>query len=129
MAYRFLADAVVVVHIGFVLFVGVGGFLAWRWPRLIVVHAAAVAWGAGIVAIGWTCPLTPLEKWLRRLGGEASYEGGFVDRYLENVVYPGALTPYLRLAAAVAIAVAWVGWSRRRRAPARRTLVSHPHAP
>jgi hypothetical protein len=115
MPYRLLADVVVVIHIGFVLFVALGGFLAWRWPRVLPAHVAAVVWGVGIIAIGWDCPLTPLEKWLRRLGGEASYEGGFVDRYLENVVYPGELTPHLRVVAAIAIVVAWTGWARRHR--------------
>ena len=38
--------------------------------------------------VGWTCPLTPLENWLRRLGGEAGYSGGFVDHYVLPVLYP-----------------------------------------
>jgi Protein of Unknown function (DUF2784) len=129
MAYRALADVVVLVHIGFVLFVGLGGFLAWRWPRILPAHVAAVAWGVGIITIGWDCPLTPVENWLRRLGGESSYEGGFVDRYLENVVYPGSLTPYLRAAALVTITVSWIGWARRhrRRVTSRRGSVDTVH--
>src|SRR3712207_7996589 len=50
----------------------------------------ALAYGLGIVTIGWTCPLTPLEKWLRP---GSDYEGGFVDQYLEDVVWPEELTP------------------------------------
>jgi hypothetical protein len=65
-------------------------------------HLPSVAWGAGIVAIGWACPLTPLEKWLRRRDGE-SYEGGFVDHYVEDVVYPEELTPLLRVLVAALI--------------------------
>jgi hypothetical protein len=105
--YRVLADVVVLVHFGFVLFVAVGGLLAWRWPILIWAHVAAVAWGAGIVAIGWDCPLTPLEKGLRRLGGEGEYRGGFIDRYVEGVVYPERYTPHLRALAAALVAVGW----------------------
>jgi hypothetical protein len=109
MAYRMVADAVVVVHFGFILFVAAGGLLAWRWPGLVWPHLAAVAWGAGIVAIGWDCPLTPLEKQFRRLAGEQGYEGGFVDRYIEGVIYPERYTALLRVAAALLIAVGWTG--------------------
>jgi hypothetical protein len=113
--YRFVADAVVLVHFGFIVFVAVGGLLAWRWPRLLWLHVPAVLWGLGIVAVGYDCPLTPLEKYFRRLGAAESYEGGFVDRYVENVIYPDDYTPHLRLAAAVLIAVGWAATAHRLR--------------
>jgi hypothetical protein len=113
--YRFVADAVVLVHFGFVVFVAVGGLMAWRWPRLLWLHVPAVAWGLGIVTIGYDCPLTPLEKYFRRLGGAESYEGGFVDRYVEDAVYPDEYTPHLRVAAAALIAVGWAGTALRLR--------------
>ena len=132
-AYRFLADAVVVVHFAFVVFVAVGGLLAWRWPRLLVLHVPAVVWGVGIVAVGYDCPLTPLERHLRELGGEEPGNVGFIDRYVEGVIYPDDLTPLLRAVAAVLIAVGWAGAFVRlrrslRRAPglgAQRTQVSY----
>ena len=65
MLYRLTADAVVILHLSFIVFVVCGGFLAWRWPRLIWVHLPAAAWGTAIELFHWTCPLTPLEKWLR----------------------------------------------------------------
>jgi len=118
MGYRGLADVVVVVHLGFVAFVALGGFIAWRWPRALGAHLAAVAWGAGIVVVGWDCPLTAVERWARRRGGETVDGAGFVDRYLEGVLYPGDLTPYLRVVVAVAIAGSWwVLWYRHRRRP------------
>lgn len=115
MAYRLAADAVVVLHLGFIVFVAVGGVMAWRWPWLIWLHVPAVAWGAAIVAVGFDCPLTPLEKYFRRLGDEGEYDGGFVDRYVEDVVYPDELTPLLRAIAAGLIVVGWAGVIRRRR--------------
>ncbi|MGH9209595.1 MAG: DUF2784 domain-containing protein [Acidimicrobiales bacterium] len=115
MAYRLIADGVVLIHFGFILFVALGGLLSWRWPRLIVGHIAAVAWGAGIVAIGWDCPLTPIEKHFRRLGGEQGYSGGFVDRYIEGVIYQDDFTPWLRLLVAVLVGVGWAGLYLRRR--------------
>ncbi|HET9226996.1 MAG TPA: DUF2784 domain-containing protein [Thermoanaerobaculia bacterium] len=92
MLYRILADAVVVLHFAFVLFVVLGGLLALRWPRAAWFHLPAAVWGAGIEFLGGICPLTPLEIRLRRLGGEAGYSGGFVEHYILPVLYPEALT-------------------------------------
>lgn len=92
-----LADAVVVLHFGFVLFVLFGGLLALRWPRVIWLHLPAAIWGALIEFAGWTCPLTPLEKWLRREGNLGGYEGGFVEHYILPVLYPQALTRNIQL--------------------------------
>ena len=92
MLYRILADAVVVLHFAFVLFVVLGGLLALRWPRAAWFHLPAAIWGAGIEFLGGICPLTPLEIRLRRLGGEAGYSGGFVEHYILPVLYPEALT-------------------------------------
>lgn len=114
--YRWLADAVVVIHLGFIVFVAVGGLLAWRWRKVIWAHMASVAWGIGIVWLGFDCPLTPLERNLRDRGGEDVYRESFVDRYVEGVVYPEQYTPHLRALAAALIIVAWAGlvWPRLR---------------
>lgn len=109
------ADVVVVVHLGFILFVGLGGLLAWRWPRVAWVHVPAALYGIAIVAVGFDCPLTPLEKHFRRLAGEDGYAGGFVDRYLEDVVYPGDATPLLQAVGALAVVVGYLGLAGRSR--------------
>lgn len=114
MVARLIADVVVVVHLAFILFVGLGGLLAWRWPRLVWVHVPAAIYGVAIVAIGFDCALTPLEKHFRRLAGEGGYEGGFVDRYLEGVVYPGRATPLLQAVGAVAVVVGYGGLLMKR---------------
>jgi hypothetical protein len=72
------------------------------------------------VALGFECPLTPLEKHFRRLGAEEGYEGGFVDRYVEDVIYPDRYTPLLRALAAVAIVAGWAGVVAHRRGRGRR---------
>ena len=113
--YRGLADAVVVVHFGFVLYVMLGGFLVWRWPRTLPAHLAAVVWAIGIVTIELLCPLTSLENWLREQAGEQAYGGGFVDRYIEDVVYPEERTPHARAFVAACVATSYAGlWLRRR---------------
>jgi Protein of Unknown function (DUF2784) len=90
--YRALADLVLTLHLGFVLFVVFGGLLVMRWPRLVWIHIPAAVWGAAIEYTGWICPLTPLENWLRARGGEAGYAGGFIEHYLLPTLYPQGLT-------------------------------------
>jgi hypothetical protein len=92
MAYRLLADLVVIVHALFVVFVVLGGFLVWRWAWLAWAHVPAAVWGAAIEYGGWICPLTPLENALRARAGLAGYAGGFVEHYLIPTLYPAGLT-------------------------------------
>ena len=113
MLYRILADGVVIVHLAFIMFVAVGAVLAWRWPLLVWAHLPAVGWGVAAVTVGVTCPLTPLEKGLRRLAGEEGYRGGFVDHYLEGVVYPDEHSVVLRALAAATIVAGYLGVLRR----------------
>jgi len=91
MLYRFLADLVVVFHVGFVLFVVLGGVFALRWPRAAWIHLPAAAWGAWVEFSQTICPLTPLENHLRHLGGQAGYSGGFIEHYLIPILYPAGL--------------------------------------
>lgn len=116
MVFRLLGDLVVVVHLVFILFVAVGGLLVWRWPWLMRLHMPAVAWGTAIITIGFTCPLTPLEKELRRRAGEQGYRGGFVDHYIEGVIYPGTLAPLARALIAAVMVVGYGGAVRQLRA-------------
>src|SRR5690606_28688271 len=79
MMYRLLADTTLVVHFAFVLFVVLGGLLVLRWRWVAWIHLPAVLWGAFVELTGRICPLTPLELWLRNLGGQRGYEGGFIE--------------------------------------------------
>jgi hypothetical protein len=90
--YRALADLVLVVHLTFVLFVVLGGLLVLRWPRAAWLHIPAAVWGVLIEYTGWICPLTPLENSFRARGGEAGYTGGFIEHYIQPVLYPAGLT-------------------------------------
>jgi hypothetical protein len=103
--YRILADLVVVLHLGFVLFVVFGGLLALRWPRAAWFHLPAAVWGAGIEFLQGICPLTPLENRLRGLGGEGGYSGGFVEHYLLPVLYPDGLSRGVQLGLGIFVVV------------------------
>ena len=123
MGWTVAADIVLVIHFAFVVFIVVGAVLT-RWARwLIWPHLAVLAYGAAIQAIGFTCPLTPLEKSLRRAAGEAVYEGGFIGHYITPVLYPGQLTFNVKLVLVMAVAVANLAayaWVFRRIDPAER---------
>ena len=97
MTWRILADAVLVLHVAFIAFALLGGLLVWRWPRLAWLHLPAAAWAAGIAFFGGICPLTPLENRLRVAGGEAGYEGGFIEHVVEGLIYPGWLTREIQI--------------------------------
>jgi hypothetical protein len=88
MGSRILADLLVLVHLGFVLFVVAGGALVLRWPRLAFAHVPAAVWGAWIELSGGICPMTPWEKSLRERAGQAVYAGDFIGHYVLPVLYP-----------------------------------------
>ena len=87
MIYRVLAELVLVLHFCFVLFVVLGGLLA-LWRRSVVwLHLPALIWGVLVECFYLACPLTPLENWFRRLGGEAGYANGFIEHYASAILY------------------------------------------
>ena len=100
---RLAADLLVVIHLGFILFVIGGGFLLLKWRWLVVAHLPAALWGALIEFQGWLCPLTPLEQRLRLAAGEQGYAGGFIQHYLLPVIYPEALTRDIQILLGVAV--------------------------
>jgi len=119
MLYCILADFVVVLHLVFVLFVVCGGILVLRWRPALWVHLPSAVWGIWIEVAGWTCPLTPLENWLRDMGEEVGYTSGFVEHYLLSILYPAGLTRNLQMALgftalAVNVVVYWRIFSRAR---------------
>ena len=95
---RLLATLVVLAHMAFVAFVVAGGVLVLRWPRVAWVHLPTAVWGAMIALVGWICPLTPLENWLRVQAGGKPYDTGFLEHYLLPILYPVAMTRGLQIA-------------------------------
>lgn len=101
--FRLLAYLTLIVHLAFVIFVVFGGLLALRWPTSAWFHLPAVSWGAGVELAGWSCPLTPLENWLRTLGGGTAYGASFVEHHLFGVIYPSGLTRPIQIALGAAV--------------------------
>lgn len=91
MPYLLAADLVMLLHYAFLAFAALGGFLLRWWPQMMWWHLPVVAWGVAIAAVGWTCPLTPLENRLRIAGGGRPYQGGFIEHYITAGLYPQGL--------------------------------------
>lgn len=124
MVPRLAADLLVVIHLGFILFVIGGGFLVLRWRWISLVHLPAALWGALIEFRGWLCPLTPLEQELRLAAGEQGYAGGFIQHYLLPLIYPDALTRDIQIVLGVFVIVVNLvayGWVLVRIAGLRKT--------
>ena len=97
------ADIIVLVHLGFIMFAALGGFLVVRRPKFAFLHLPGALWGVLIAFGGWVCPLTPLEMYFRQLADQAGYDGGFVDHYVMPIVYPDGLTRGMQIAFGVTI--------------------------
>jgi hypothetical protein len=105
MIYRLLADLVLVLHFAFVIFAVFGGALVLRYPNMLKVHLLALSWAIVVQWADWVCPLTPLENYLRGLGGEAGYDGSFVEHFVLKILYPQELTPELRTTLGLALII------------------------
>ena len=113
MLFRLAADAVLLVHLGFVVFAVLGALLVLRWRWLALAQLPAAAWACYIEVSGRLCPLTGWENRLRTAAGEVGYAGGFVEHYVLPVLYPAALTRDTQFALAlvvVAVNLAVYGW-------------------
>lgn len=95
--YLLLADAVLALHavtvlfvVGFQLLILLGGPLGWRFVRrrwLRLSHLGLMAFIALQTWLGQLCPLTVLEQWLRRQGGDDGYSVSFIEHWLSRLLF------------------------------------------
>ena len=96
-SYQLLADAVLALHVGIVAFVVgglvlvvVGNLRLWSWvnaPWFRLAHLGAIVVVAAEAWLGVTCPLTTLEMSLRAKAKATTYVGGFVEHWLQWLLY------------------------------------------
>ncbi len=119
-AYRFAADALLLLHVSFVVFVVValililaGGFSGWLWvrnPWFRVLHLAAISIVVAQSWLGIACPLTIWEMALRRKAGDAVYSGAFIPHWLATLLYyelPGWVFTVIYTLFGLAVLLSW----------------------
>ena len=95
--YWLLADLVLMFHVCIVLFVIgglvlviLGNFFTWHWVNNLwfrLVHLGAIATVIVEAWLGYACPLTSLEMWLRAKAQETTYSSSFIEHWLQQVLY------------------------------------------
>ena len=104
-----LAHATVVLHFVALLYIGLGGFLAWRWPKSIFVHIFFAAWGVAVNVLPLNCPLTELENHFRNQQGLGDLPNGFNSYYIYGHLFPAEYTPLIGVGALVVVIVSYIG--------------------
>lgn len=88
MVYKLLADAVVIVHFLWILFLITGAFFGVRQRHIKALHIGGLGFAFIMQVFGWYCPLTYLEFWLRsRHDPTLTYRGSFIVYYMEKLIY------------------------------------------
>ncbi|WP_150305095.1 DUF2784 domain-containing protein [Pseudomonas saliphila] len=98
--YQTLADIVLTMHVMLVAFVVLGLVIIilgnlrhWAWVNNLWFRLAHLSTILVVVAEAWlgvVCPLTTLESWLRQRAGTAGYQSGFIEYWLQNLLYYNA---------------------------------------
>lgn len=114
MLYKIIADIIVVVHFGWVLFMLLGFVLSlwgffWReffnWWLFRILHLFGIVYVVLLAVLRQYCPLTILENTLRaRYNPILTYPGSFIVHYINRLVYPD-VNPLILLIPTIFIAV------------------------
>jgi hypothetical protein len=103
--YLLLADAVLALHLAFILFVCLGALLALKWRLIPWLQLPAAAWGVYVEASGTICPLTYIENGLRVHAGKVAYQGDCIGHYLTATIYPDGLTRNIQFVLGAAVLI------------------------
>ncbi len=118
-----LADAVLFLHFGIVcfilfgfLFITAGMVFNWGWTRnrlFRYFHLGLMLLVAVQALLGRVCSLTLLEHNLRMSAGEAGYKSGFINHFVNGLLYydlPGWVFTLLYTLAAVLAVLLFRFW-------------------
>ncbi|MGA8862780.1 MAG: DUF2784 domain-containing protein [Gallionella sp.] len=113
MLFRLAAEAVLLIHLAFIVFALLGAAIAARWRWIILVHLPAAGWGFFVELTGRICPLTYLENYFRTRSGLSGYTESFIEHYMLAVIYPVGLTREIQFMLAtgvIIVNIAIYGW-------------------
>lgn len=114
MLWKLAADAVVLVHLFWILFILLGALIGRHVAWVKWLHLGALAFSFCLQVFDWVCPLTYLEVWLRRQHDPSlGYAGDFLAHYAAEVVYL-SLPPDVVLAVTLLVISLsfWAYWGR-----------------
>lgn len=121
MPYQFLADTILLLHFGIVLFVILGlpvilagNRFGWSWVNSLwwrLAHLAAI----GVVILqawlGQYCALTEIESTLRQHAGQTGYERSFIEHWVQRVLYyEMPMGVFTVVYTCFGLLVAWAWW-------------------
>ena len=125
--FQLLADTVLTLHVALVLFVilglvivVIGNLRKWEWVNALwfrLLHLATIGIVAAEAWLGFECPLTTLERWLRSKTTMATYAGGFIEHWLQALLFwqaPPWVFTWGYTTFALAVAAAWWYFPPRR---------------
>lgn len=88
MLFKILADLVVFIHFLWIVFLLSGALIGLRNKSIRFLHISGLIFAIFIQIMGWYCPLTYLEVWLRSMHDPSTaYPGSFIIHYVEKIVY------------------------------------------
>jgi hypothetical protein len=126
--WRILADGMVGIHYAYMGYMIVGGFIAWRWPKTIVLHVLAVVWAVLIVTTKIPCPFTALQNNFRERAGEGPLSDSFINVYIRGTFYPEGQQTLSRVVVGVVILGSWVGYYYLRRSRRLSSMAAQPQS-
>src|SRR5215469_8081604 len=94
-----LADAMLLTHLAFIVWVMLGALVTRARAWLAALHIVSVLYGIVAVLGPWPCPLTLAENFFEARAGLAPYRGPFALHYLDAIVYPNLPPRWLPLPA------------------------------
>ena len=104
MPYIFLADAVVLAHLLWIVFLFTGAYWGRRHVAAGILHVSGLIYALVIQVFGWYCPLTILEYYLReKASSGGAYAGTFISHYVHKVVYLDVSRTFVFIATLVLI--------------------------
>lgn len=88
MLFKILADAVVIAHFLWIVFLIFGTIAGRRYRSIKYIHISGLIFAITLQAFDWYCPLTHLEVWLRAHHGMGRvYTGSYITHYLGKIIY------------------------------------------
>ena len=88
MTYKLLADAVVLLHLAWIVFLFAGAVWGRKYRAVRILHLSGLSFAIVSEIMDWICPLTHLEAWLRSRHDPAlTYTGSFIAHYVEKLIY------------------------------------------